>query len=162
MLRKQIKVLVILGVMLIIVTGCATNRGGTVKQQQVNEPQVNEQVRTQKQVISKDYVQIAAMASENVARLNGVRHVNVLVTDKNAYVAVVLNPKQSLSRNFENRIAQSVRSTDPTLQHVYISVNPDFVSRVQTYVNDVRQGKPVTGFYNEFVKMVKRVFPTAK
>jgi YhcN/YlaJ family sporulation lipoprotein len=157
MLRKKMKVLVVFGVMLIIVTGCATNRGGTVKQQQVKQ----QQVRTHEQVISKDRVQIAAQASANIARMNGVRQANVLVIGNNAYVAIVLNPKQPLSRDFENRIAQQVRSTDPALQHVYISVNPDFVGRVQTYVNDVRLGRPVTGFYNEFVNLVKRVFPTA-
>jgi YhcN/YlaJ family sporulation lipoprotein len=158
MLRKKMKVLVILSMMLIIVTGCATNRGGTVKTQQVRTP-----VRTPVPVhtINKDYVQIATQASKNIAGMNGVKQANVLVTDKKAFVAIVLNRNQHLTRDFENRIAQHVRSADPTLQHVYISANPDFVGRVQTYINDVRLGKPVKGFYNEFVKMVNRVFPTA-
>jgi YhcN/YlaJ family sporulation lipoprotein len=152
MLRKKMKVIVFLLMIVIIVAGCAAKRDGTVKQQQV---------RTQDPIITKDRVQIATQASEKIAQMNVVKTANVLITGKNAYVAVVLNPNQPLSPDLENQIAQQVKSTDPTIQNVYISANPDFVSRVQTYVNDIRQGRPVTGFYDEFTEIVRRVFPKA-
>jgi YhcN/YlaJ family sporulation lipoprotein len=152
MLRNNIKMFVLLFMMFILAVGCAAKRDGTVNQQQM---------RTQDQTITKDRVQIATQASEKIAQLNGVTSANVLVTGKNAYVAVVLNPNQPLSRDFEDQIAQQVKSTDPAIQNVYVSANPDFVSRVQTYVNDVRLGKPVSGFFNEFTEIVRRLFPTA-
>jgi YhcN/YlaJ family sporulation lipoprotein len=151
-LSKKMKLFVFVFMMLIIVAGCATNRGGTVKQQQV---------RTQEQIIPKDRVEIATEASVKITQVPGVHKANVIMIGKNAYVAVVLNSDHPLTSDLENQIAQQVKSTDPTILNVYVSVNPDFVSRVQTYVEDVRLGKPVTGFYNEFTEIVRRVFPTA-
>jgi spore cortex protein len=87
----------------------------------------------------------------------------VLVTGKHAYVAVVVNtPEGPLSRELEEQIAQQVRATDQNIQNVYVSTNPEFVDRINRYVTDVRQGHPVTGFFQEFTEIVKRIFPKSR
>ncbi|XOK64817.1 YhcN/YlaJ family sporulation lipoprotein [Paenibacillus elgii] len=100
-------------------------------------------------------------ASKIVSEVPEVQTANVLVTDRTAYVASVMKPNQTLTQDVENRIAGKVRATDANVQRVYVSVNPDFVGRVNTYIADVRAGRPVGGFVQGFADLVRRVFPTA-
>jgi YhcN/YlaJ family sporulation lipoprotein len=104
-------------------------------------------------------IAIAKQAADNIAQLPGVHTANVLVTRQNAYVAAVLTANNPLSSEMENRIAQRVRATDPTVKNVYVSTNPDFVNRVNMYVRDVGQGRPISGFFEEFSRIIQRVFP---
>ncbi|MDF2959627.1 MAG: hypothetical protein K0S39_1362 [Paenibacillus sp.] len=100
---------------------------------------------------------------EKITQLNGVRQANVLVMQRNAYVAAAVDANQGqLTRDMEDQIAQQVRATDPNIQNVYVSTNPEFVDRVNSYASDVGQGRPVVGFFEEFNEMVQRIFPTAR
>jgi spore cortex protein len=106
---------------------------------------------------------IAKVAADRITRLNGVKQANVLVTKHNAYVAAVVNiPTNQITRVLEDQIAKEVRATDPTIQNVYVSTNPEFVDRVNKYVEDVRQGRPISGFFDELNQIIQRVFPVAR
>ncbi|WP_261301305.1 YhcN/YlaJ family sporulation lipoprotein [Paenibacillus andongensis] len=144
-------------IMSILVSGCAAKpntqkqQNTPIKQQQVQQPG-NEDNR----------IQIAKEAAAKIAELDSVKQTNVLVTKRNAYVAAVLKHDQQLTRNIEDQIANQVKATDPNIQNVYVSTNPDLVNRFNTYVLDVQQGRPVAGFVDQFKEIVARVFPTAK
>ncbi len=60
---------------------------------------------------------------------------NVIVTNRNAYVAVVLrnHVKGELTRELEKRVADQVRAIDPNIRYVFVSSNPDFVNRMRDY-----------------------------
>ncbi|MDM5336182.1 YhcN/YlaJ family sporulation lipoprotein [Fictibacillus enclensis] len=107
---------------------------------------------------------VADEAADEVVKLPEVRRANVIVTDENAYVAAVLEDGTDgkLTKDTEKKIADRVKSTDPDINNVFVSTNPDFVDRVQKYVNDVQAGKPVKGFFEEFSEMVQRLFPTQR
>ncbi|MDM5197085.1 YhcN/YlaJ family sporulation lipoprotein [Fictibacillus enclensis] len=107
---------------------------------------------------------IANEAADEVVKLPEVRRANVIVTDNNAYVAAVLEDGTNgkLTKDTEKKIADRVKSTDPDINNVFVSTNPDFVDRVQKYVDDVQAGKPVKGFFDEFSEMVQRLFPTQR
>ncbi|MCY9668951.1 YhcN/YlaJ family sporulation lipoprotein [Paenibacillus alginolyticus] len=143
--------------MSILLSGCAAKpntqnqQNAPIKQQQVQQP-VNEDNR----------IQIAKVAAAKIVELGSVKQTNVLVTKRNAYVAAVLKNDQQLTRDIEDQIANQVKATDPNIQNVYVSTNPDLVNRFNTYVQDVQQGRPVAGFVDQFKEIVARVFPTAK
>ena len=71
----------------------------------------------------------------------------------NAYVAVVLNKNSDGSEiaegsdeleQIEEKIGEQVRETNDTVDNVYVSLNPDFVSRMNEYRDKVdckRQAK---------------------
>jgi len=61
---------------------------------------------------------------------------------------------------FRSKIADQVRNADPDINDVFVSVNPDFVERMDGYANDIRSGRPVRGMLDEFTETVQRVFPT--
>lgn len=141
-----------------IMMGCTMNNNQTQQpgiqtQQAQDQPQKNLDTR----------VQIANQAAEKITQLNGVRQANVLVTQRNAYVAAAVDDNQGkLTRELEDQIAQQVRAADPNIQNVYVSTNPEFMDRTNRYVTDVGQGRPVAGFFEEFNEMVQRIIPNAR
>jgi Sporulation lipoprotein YhcN/YlaJ (Spore_YhcN_YlaJ) len=55
-----------------------------------------------------------------------------------------------------------VKSTDQNIDNVYVSVNLDFYERTTSYANDIRNGRPIAGFFDEFNTLVRRIFPTQR
>jgi YhcN/YlaJ family sporulation lipoprotein len=154
------KIAMLLVAVTIMATGCTNNANNQVKQQGVRMQQA---INSPQGTPIDNRVEVAKQAADKITQINGVKSANVLVTRRNAYVAAVVNTNQGqLTSDLENQIAQQVRSTDPSIQNVYVSTNPEFVNRVNKYVADVGQGKPVSGFVEEFTVMVNRIFPSAR
>lgn len=64
-----------------------------------------------------------------------------------------------LTDQIKDEIANEVKRLRPIVDHVYVSANPDFVGRMNAYMNDVKLGHPIQGFIAEFNAMVERIFP---
>ena len=64
-----------------------------------------------------------------------------------------------VTAEMKERIAAEVKKMAPQIDHVYVSANPDFVSRMTSYMEDVRLGHPIQGFVAEFNALVERIFP---
>jgi spore cortex protein len=107
---------------------------------------------------------VADKAAEKIVSMREVDQANVIVTNNNAYVAAKLtnNTGDRLDKKVEKKISDVVKSTDPNIDHVYVSSNPDFYTRTTSYANDIRNGRPVAGFFDEFNTLVRRVFPTQR
>jgi len=109
-------------------------------------------------------LEVADEATKNITDLKEVESASVLVTNRNAYVAAVLEGKgkKELTKDVEKKIADQVRKSDGSIRNVYVSVNPDFVDRMEGYTNDIRDGRPVAGIFDEFTEVVQRLFPTSR
>jgi YhcN/YlaJ family sporulation lipoprotein len=154
------KIAMLLVIVAIMATGCTNNANNQIKQQGVRMQQA---INSPQGTPIDNRVQVAKQAADKITQINGVKSANVLVTKSNAYVAAVVNTNQGqLTSDLEHRIAQQVRATDPSIQNVYVSTNPEFVNRVNKYVADIVQGRPVSGFVEEFTVMVNRIFPSAR
>jgi YhcN/YlaJ family sporulation lipoprotein len=116
-------------------------------------------------------LELADEASDKINELEEVDNSTVLITDNNAYVAVVLNKNADGSEiaegseeleQIEEKIGEQVRNTNASVDNVYVSLNPDFVSRMNEYRDKFEQGEPVEGLFEEFGELTQRVFPDAK
>ena len=109
-------------------------------------------------------IAVADNAAKKIVALREVDQANVLVTNNNAYVAAKLegNAGNQLAGDVEKKISDIVKSTDRNIDHVYVSVNPDFYARTTSYANDIRNGHPVAGFFDEFTTLIQRIFPTRR
>ena len=107
---------------------------------------------------------VADKAAEKIVSMREVDQANVIVTDNNAYVAAKLanHNGNRLEKDVENKISDVVKSTDQNIDNVYVSVNPDFYERTTSYANDIRNGRPIAGFFDEFNTLVRRIFPTER
>ena len=117
-----------------------------------------------------DRYDVANEAAELITKKIGViDNAYVLTTDNNAYVAAELdtdggnrnNNKNSdqLTDDVKEQIAAIVKSVDHDIDNVYVSTNPDFMDLVNNYSNDIDNGEPVEGFFDEIGNMIERVFP---
>lgn len=168
--RKQAIPAVMVLTVCIVAAGCTRNpanqvrQQGTQMQEQVRQGTNRLQATIQPQATNPgDSVDIANKAADRIVRLNGVKRANVLVVRQNAYVAAAVDVNQGqVTRDLEDQIAGEVRAENPNIKNVYVSTNPEFVDRVNKYVTDVGQGRPVSGFIEEFNTMVERIFPNAR
>jgi spore cortex protein len=120
----------------------------------LDNPRTNKQTR----------MEVAEEAADRVANLKEVRQANVIVTNRNAYVAVILDdrPKGEMTRDVEKKISNTVKQADRNIRNVFVSTNPDFVDRMSDYTDKLQQGEPIEGMFEEFNEMVLRVFPNAR
>jgi len=110
-------------------------------------------------------------AEKKVTDLEEVESATVIITDNNAYVAAVLqeatdgtewtDDSEGLDQ-INAKISDEVRGTVSDLENVYVSVNPDFVERMNDYADKINAGEPVEGLLEEFNETAKRIFPDAK
>lgn len=110
----------------------------------------------------KSKVEVADDAADKIAALDGVDSANVLVTNNNAYVGVVLNEGVEENDEMKNKIADEVRSVHSEFNNVYVSFNPDVADRFTEYGDQIRSGEPVEGFFEEVMTSIDRMFPEAK
>lgn len=109
-------------------------------------------------------------AESKVLELEEVESATVVLTDNNAYVAVVLADQADgtevaeESEEFEQinaAIGDKVRETNADVENVYVSLNPDFVEQLNDYGDKIDAGEPVEGLVEEFNEAIQRVFPNA-
>ncbi|MFD1358787.1 YhcN/YlaJ family sporulation lipoprotein [Fictibacillus halophilus] len=105
---------------------------------------------------------VADEAADKVTDLKEVEDATVIVTDNNAYVAAKLEGGESmkLTKETEKMIGDTVRNTDPDINDVFVSTNPDFIDRMNGWADDINKGNPVSGFVKEFNETIRRMFPT--
>jgi spore cortex protein len=111
---------------------------------------------------NENRIDVADRAADKIVEMREVDRANVIVTGNNAYVAAKLtdNANNKLSKDVEKKISDLVKSENRNIDDVYVSVNPDFYNRTNSYANDIRDGRPIEGFFDEFNTLVRRVFPT--
>jgi YhcN/YlaJ family sporulation lipoprotein len=149
-------------VVAIIASGCTNNANNQMKQQTVPRMQMQNQTPGNLTGVN-NRIQIANQAANKIVQLPGVKQANVLVMRRNAYVAALVDAKHDpITQKLKDHMAQQVRATDPNIHNVYVSTNPEFVDRINRYVADVQQGRPVSGFFEEFSNMIRNIFPTAR
>ncbi|MEN2767759.1 YhcN/YlaJ family sporulation lipoprotein [Ornithinibacillus xuwenensis] len=113
---------------------------------------------------------VAEEAAELIAnKLDEIDNAYVLTTENNAYVAAELDTHQNgnnlnhnneeLTDEVKEKISSIVKSVDNNIDHVYVSTNPDFMDLTNNYVDDVNNGEPIEGFFEEMGNMIERVFP---
>lgn len=153
--------------------GCGTNKTADKTKTEVNKTTTetpaetntttttNENVNTDVNGNNDHKLELADDVADEITKMKEVESANVIVTDKNAYVAVALKEGVNGSEALETKIADQARATHADFKNVYVSTNPDFAKQFTEYGEKIRANKPVEGFFKEFSDTIKRVFPDA-
>jgi YhcN/YlaJ family sporulation lipoprotein len=113
-------------------------------------------------------LQISQQMAEQIQGIHGVRSASVLLTGRNAYVAVTLDQGANSAAKptghavpaaLEKKIEQIVTRIDPSILNVNVSSDENFVQRMNFYANEWNQGHAIEGFKSEFNAMADRLFP---
>lgn len=62
----------------------------------------------------------------------------------------------------KNEVAEIVQDVDNDIDNVYVSTSPDFLDLVGNYSDDMKNGKPVRGFFDQIGNTIERIFPQNK
>ncbi|QDP39645.1 YhcN/YlaJ family sporulation lipoprotein [Radiobacillus deserti] len=109
-----------------------------------------------------DQYNVNERAAERISQqIRLVDNAYVLTLDENAFVAVKGEDPQNQQDRIENQIRELVRATDKQIENVYISTDRDFVDLAENYTENVQNGEPIGGFFEQFGSMMERIFPEA-
>lgn len=111
--------------------------------------------------------EVADKAADRIANeVESIDRAYVLTTDNNAYVAAELNEgtkengnNGEVSEKVKKQVTKAVKAENKDIDNVYVSTNPDFVNLTTGYRNDIENGEPIEGFFDQFGEMIQRVFP---
>lgn len=200
-ISKWFSLAVIIALSFSLMTACTMNRGdtaggggdGQMEQQRFNPAPINQNMGTMDQNTRQDnrgqdnnWIAESQAAAETISDMEEIDSASVLLTNRNAYVAVMVEDgqfeqlpftgnqmdrgnrggqadqqvnDQDVPDELKEKIAEQVRSIEPDVQNVYVSANPDFVGQINNYMTDLREGRPLTGLMDELDDIVGRMFP---
>lgn len=88
----------------------------------------------------------------NLLAMKEVIDTNVIISNNNAYVAVVLQQRQKLTSKMKNQITDQVKKNHPQIDHVYISENPHFIQQMSEFSRRLKRGdQNVTEDFNQML-----------
>ncbi|MDF2837799.1 MAG: hypothetical protein K0Q63_3439 [Paenibacillus sp.] len=67
--------------------------------------------------------------------------------------------QHKLTDETTSQIIDALKAMRPEIEYVYVSADPEFVGRMNAYLNDAKQGYPVQHYIMEFNGMAERLFP---
>ncbi len=106
-------------------------------------------------------LEVADKAAARIVKLDEVDTANVIVTNRNAYVAVVLKNEANgeVTDRLKKKISDQVKATDQDIRNVYISSDPDFVNRAEDYGNRINEDATRNGLFEDFTETVLKSIP---
>lgn len=118
---------------------------------------------------NRDDYKVSKKASDRINKdVKGINGAYVVMTKNNAYVAANLDKGGSaksgkeLTDNTKKKIKKIVKDSEPNVDKVYVTTDPDFSNLLSNYSDDVNNGKPIRGFFDQFGNMTERLFPENK
>ncbi len=102
------------------------------------------------------------IADAIVKDVDAVKDARVIISDTMAYVSVSITETadSNTSKTLKEDIGQVVKKTDTAIEDVYVMEDADTFTRMKEMVNDIADGKPVSGFMEELKTMFTRVMPS--
>lgn len=178
---KGILLFTVFGLVFTSAIGCATQqKPEETRQQQDQTQQVRDQGRMnrttdqarnrvnrttdQARTRMGQNMRVADDVAESVARLDAIDSATVMVTDRTAYVGVMMNKnyKGGMTTKIKDQVAKRVRKEDRSVERVFVSASPGFVDEMGDYARDVRDGRPISGLFQGFSDLIERTFPAAR
>ncbi|WP_168122084.1 YhcN/YlaJ family sporulation lipoprotein [Paenibacillus sp. HB172176] len=128
-------------------------------------------------------IKMSIDAGDAVAAIDAIKTAYVMLSDRNAYVAVSLEDTglkphsngiarsdigrmrglstgyNKLTTELRSQIEAKVKDAKPSVEHVYISASPEFVTRLHAYSTEMHRGADIQNYLAEFNAMAERLFP---
>lgn len=69
---------------------------------------------------------------------------------------------KEITDDVKEKISDIVKDTDKNIDNVYVSTSPDFFELSNEFADDMDNGEPIEGFFDQIGNMIERVFPQNK
>ena len=102
------------------------------------------------------------IADAVVNDIDAVKDARVIISDKMAYVSVSITETAGAdtAKTLKEEVGKVVKKTDTAIEDVYVMEDADTFTRMKEMVDDIADGKPVSGFIEELDNMFTRVMPS--
>ena len=102
------------------------------------------------------------IADAVVDDIDAVKDARVIISVKMAYVSVSITETAGAdtAKTLKEEVGQVVKKTDTAIEDVYVMEDADTFTRMKEMVDDIADGKPVSGFIEELDNMFTRVMPS--
>lgn len=99
--------------------------------------------------------------ARRIAQLNEVNRCSVLLSGDTAIVGVDManNLEGRMTTELKQKIENIVKDMDNNIKNVSITADPDLFTRISNMARDIRDGRPITGFANQFQEILRRITP---
>lgn len=99
--------------------------------------------------------------ARRIAQLNEVNRCSVLLSGDTAIVGVDManNLEGRMTTELKQNIENIVKDMDNNIKNVSITADPDLFTRISNMARDIRDGRPITGFANQFQEILRRITP---
>lgn len=107
------------------------------------------------------HIRAEKIADAVVKDIDAVKDARVIISDKMAYVSVSITETANAdtAKTLKEEVGQVVKKTDAEIEDVYVMEDADTFTRMKEMVDDIADGKPISGFVEELDNMFTRVIP---
>ncbi len=146
----------------VIILGIMLSAGCNAAQKPAPQGQPNAQAPQEPMPTGAEELNaIASRLSSAAADVQGVNGATIVLAGTTAYAGI--DEKAGLEEGETDRIKRNVSSemkkVEPRLTAVYVSSDPDIITRLQRVAGGVAAGQPVSAFANELTEIANRLSP---
>jgi len=113
-----------------------------------------------------DQLEMDGALASQLEALPDVKKAYVIRAGQRAYVGIQENRRHGAMTDIseirpalKDRIVSQLKSSSPNLREVYITSNPEYMTRMEAYRNAASSGHPAKEFLAEFNALAARIFP---
>lgn len=108
-----------------------------------------------------DMAKKATNIAEKITNLKEINSASVLISGNSCIVGVDIknNIEGKMTTDLKQKIERIVRNTDNSIKYVSITADPDLYTRIRNMAADIANGRPISGFANEFEEILRRITP---
>ncbi|WP_026073300.1 YhcN/YlaJ family sporulation lipoprotein [Robertmurraya massiliosenegalensis] len=151
---------VIMIILLLLISGCGANRNEANEPNNGQQQALNVKNSTIQNVDRKSGQEIAQHLVDLASSIPNVNDATAVVLGNYAVVGIDVN--EDLERSEVGSIKYSVAESlkkDPHGARAVVVADPDMTARIREIADDIRDGKPVQGIFNELADISGRLMP---
>jgi len=105
--------------------------------------------------------QKAQRIARDTDKVDRVQKSTVVVAGEKAYIGLDLEPgmQEEQLLEVENIVADRIKGTEESINTVYVSSDPDFVSRIKKIARGIARGDPVSRYDRELKELGSNIKP---
>lgn len=103
--------------------------------------------------------QMANRVTQEAMKVSGVRKALAVVSGKTAYIGLDLSVTGTQDKEVKKEVVRRVKTAEPGLATVYVTSDPNLVTRLRKVADGIKGGKPVSSFSSELAEIARRIKP---
>ncbi|HZK25494.1 MAG TPA: YhcN/YlaJ family sporulation lipoprotein [Oscillospiraceae bacterium] len=107
-----------------------------------------------------DATQMAERIADIATGVQGVDNSVVVVISNMALVGITLERAETAQRGekeLKQEVARRIEDREPSIVNAYVSANPDLVKQLQDISRGIRNGKPISTFFDQITDVLSRM-----